>query len=83
MITRALGIDIGGTKIAAGLVDASGRIIACCETREHIGLSPAGVIEEIVAAARNILEMVGLSPGTWWEWGLVSPATLTISEASF
>ncbi len=63
MITRALGIDIGGTKIAAGLVDASGRIIACCETREHIGLSPAGVIEEIVAAARNILEMVGLSPG--------------------
>ncbi len=47
----AIGIDVGGTKIAGGVVDEHGRVI----TRQQVA-SPTGDADEIVTA---ILEVIG------------------------
>lgn len=52
-----LGIDIGGTKIAGGLVDESGTVLACVrrETPGHtvaaVEQAVVGVVEELMARA--------------------------------
>jgi len=50
-----LGIDIGGTKLAAGVVDAEGRMLARDEAPTHAeeGLEP--VLDRIVALGRGLL----------------------------
>jgi glucokinase len=50
-----LGIDIGGTKLAAGVVDADGNMLARGEvpTLAHQGLAP--VLERIVGLGRDLL----------------------------
>jgi predicted NBD/HSP70 family sugar kinase len=35
MTRYAVGIDVGGTKIAAGIVDQDGTVLACRQTRAH------------------------------------------------
>lgn len=47
----ALGVDLGGTKIAAGLVDADGTIVA--ETRVP---TPSGSADEVVAAIAGLID---------------------------
>lgn len=70
----AIGIDVGGTKIAAGLVNQSGQILRRYTTRAHSEQEPAFVIEAIVeafdaivasgSAAVEEIEAVGLGfPG--------------------
>jgi len=50
-----LGIDIGGTKLAAGVVDADGKMLERSEvpTLAHEGLEP--VLERIVGLGRDLL----------------------------
>jgi glucokinase len=50
-----LGIDLGGTKIIAGLVERSGRILAreYCETQAAAG--PAQVIDRLIEATTTVL----------------------------
>jgi len=43
----AMGIDIGGTKIAAGVLDRDMNILSVCVTKEHAGQLPAQVVEAI------------------------------------
>jgi glucokinase len=56
---RALGIDIGGTKIAIAAVDGSGRIVARCvlPTEAERGFDRA--IDRIVAAGDQVLAEAG------------------------
>ena len=51
----AIGIDVGGTKIAAGLVNQSGQILQRYTTRAHSEQEPAFVIEAIVEAFEAIM----------------------------
>jgi glucokinase len=54
-VTVTVGVDVGGTKIAAGLVDGRGSVLRR-EVRESTGLSPAGIISaiaEVVGALRR------------------------------
>jgi glucokinase len=44
----AIGIDVGGTKIAAGLIDRDANIHTRCITRSHSGANPEIVVEIIV-----------------------------------
>ena len=56
----AIGIDIGGTKVAGGVVDEDGVIIH--RTRRdtpHRSTSPAVVEDTIVASVEDLLEMAG------------------------
>jgi glucokinase len=43
-----IGIDIGGTKIAAGLMDRAGNILAREESRCHTGCDPDEVVDVVI-----------------------------------
>ena len=57
----AIGIDIGGTKIAAGVVDAEGNILARFYSRAHTGHPPALVMDGLEEALRSVMEKAGLT----------------------
>jgi glucokinase len=59
----AVGIDIGGTKIAAGVLDRDMGILAVCTTKEHAGRPPAEVVSAVERVYRAMLEQAGISPG--------------------
>ena len=50
-----IGIDIGGTKIAAGLVDRQGNILARALSHSHAGCPPDQVIEAVVQTVSSLL----------------------------
>ncbi len=52
---HAIGVDIGGTKIAAGVVDDDGRIIAKTK-RKSVGLSVDDLDAAVVDACRELAE---------------------------
>ena len=52
-----IGIDVGGTKIAAGLVNQSGQILHRFSTRAHSQQQPEYVIEAIEHAYQVLLQM--------------------------
>jgi glucokinase len=56
----AIGIDIGGTKIAAGIIDASGDILASFYSRAHSGHPPALVMDGLEEAVQAVLKESGL-----------------------
>ena len=56
----AVGIDIGGTKIAAGVVDAQAHILSRYETKQHSGQPPAVVIKAAERAFRAVLQAAGM-----------------------
>ena len=51
----ALAIDIGGSKLMAGLVSSSGKVL-CMEKLVWSELTPAGVIRDIKKAAHSLLD---------------------------
>ncbi len=55
-----LGIDIGGTKLAAGIVDATGNILARGEVPTLAAEGPERVLDRTVQLARNLLGKAGL-----------------------
>jgi glucokinase len=57
----AIGIDIGGTKIAAGVIDTNGRIVASFYSRAHTGHPPALVMDGLEEAVQSVLKESGLS----------------------
>ena len=57
----AIGIDIGGTKIAAGVTDTSGHVQATFYSRAHTGHPPALVMDGLEEAVQSVLEKSGLS----------------------
>ena len=69
----AIGIDVGGTKIAAGLVDREGQILCRYTTRAHAQQQPSFVIETIVQAQRAILHQSGVDPAQITAVGLGFP----------
>jgi len=52
----AVGIDVGGTKIAAGLLDRSLKVLSTHTTKEHAGQRPEQVVDAIERAYREVLE---------------------------
>lgn len=58
----AIGIDVGGTKIAAGLVNWDGEILQRYTTYAHSEKEPEFVIEAIVQAYEAIIAAGGVAP---------------------
>ena len=58
----AVGIDIGGTKIAAGVLDRDMNILSICVTKEHAGQSPVQVVDAVERAYWAALEEAQVSP---------------------
>lgn len=59
----AVGIDVGGTKIAAGVLDRSMNVLSVHVTKEHAGQLPAQVVDAIERAYREALKQAGVSYG--------------------
>ena len=59
----AVGIDIGGTKIAAGVIDESAQIISRYISRAHAGQPPDEVITATVEAFNAVITQAGLQAG--------------------
>ena len=56
-----IGIDIGGTKIAAGLFDSQGNFLARSFSNSHAGCPPDRVVDAVVASADALLVESGVS----------------------
>lgn len=69
-----VGIDLGGTKIAAALVDAAGGGVNACEVRTPTEGGPKAVIGAMVEGARRV--MAGRSPQEIQGVGVGSPGPL-------
>jgi glucokinase len=79
MTTWSAGVDIGGTKIAAGLVDESGRVTCQAVRPTPLKGSSAGVIDAVSALVADLRRqlppdatLAGLGVGTG---GVVDPAS--------
>ena len=57
----AIGIDVGGTKIATGLLDRSMNVLSVHVTKEHAGRLPAQVVDAIERAYGEVLQQAGIS----------------------
>jgi len=55
MASETIGIDLGGTKVAAALVDADGRVIASHVFPTNIEKGADGVIDDIAACVKDEL----------------------------
>ncbi len=58
----ALGIDIGGTKMALAVVDRAGRILASEQMPTEAGRGFPRAVERLVAAARGLASRAGIEP---------------------
>jgi len=59
MADVVLAIDIGGTKLALGLVDAAGTILARDEIPTHAAEGPGRILARLLDTARTMLERAG------------------------
>jgi glucokinase len=62
MSALAIGIDIGGTKIAAGIVDSTGQVVTRYISKGHAGQSPDKVIAAAVESFTAVLNQTGWQP---------------------
>lgn len=58
-----VGIDIGGTKLAAGLLDEEGHVIVHHTSRGHSGQAPEVVVEAVVQLFWDVLRKANVQPG--------------------
>jgi glucokinase len=60
MSNLAVGVDVGGTKITAGVVDASAQVVSRYSVRSHAGRPPREVVAAIIEATAAALSAAGL-----------------------
>jgi len=75
----AVGVDVGGSKIAAGVVERDGRVMK--ETRRDTpGSGPFGVVDAIIEAIEEVVE--GLHPSEIAGVGIGLPAQIDFHRQS-
>ncbi|MCS6758346.1 MAG: ROK family protein [Candidatus Devosia euplotis] len=52
---RAIGIDIGGTRLRVALVDDAGQVLVRAETRTLASAAPQAVVEQVAELVRHIV----------------------------
>jgi glucokinase len=78
----AVGIDVGGTKIAAGIVDRAGAVLTCRQTRAHSEREPEVVIAAIEDAYRALMECSSVDPRDLAGVGIGFPGTINLPRGS-
>ena len=61
MADLVIGIDIGGTKIAAGLLDLQGNILVRGSSRSQNGCAPGQVVEAVIQTVRSLMASAGIT----------------------
>lgn len=72
----AIGIDIGGTKVAFGFVDEQGTVIAKGSLKTDLSVSPMEMIVRIGDAVKQLAEQQGLSLAEMKGIGVGAPGPL-------
>jgi len=78
----AIGIDVGGTKIAAGIVDQDGHVVSRYETRAHSEREPEHVISAIEEAGRVLIGRGLASTGAFAGVGIGFAGTVDLRTGS-
>lgn len=68
-----IGIDLGGTNIAAGLVNEKFEIIAKDSTPTLVGRPDAALVQDIAALAKNLCKTAGIELSDVASLGIASP----------
>lgn len=71
-----LGIDLGGTNIAAGVVDENYRIVARARRRTHVPCAPEEMAEQLAVVAEEALKNAGLTLADIPWIGIGTPGTV-------
>ncbi|WP_281888820.1 ROK family protein [Paenibacillus sp. YYML68] len=72
----AVGIDIGGTKTAIGLVDADGLVLSKAVLPTDQALSPAHMVEQMAATVRRLLHEANIQEAQLQGIGIGAPGPL-------
>ena len=75
-----IGIDLGGTNIAAGVVDESQRIVAEASVPTGAERAPEAVVADICRAAELAMEKAGITAAHCASIGIGSPGTCDSSR---
>ncbi|MGE5554008.1 MAG: ROK family protein [Betaproteobacteria bacterium] len=75
-MTIAIGLDLGGTKIAAGVVSPDGRVVASAVRPTPAGKEASAVLEALEEAARQVAGEAGVGPDERVAVGLACPGPL-------
>ncbi|HKP88283.1 MAG TPA: ROK family protein [Blastocatellia bacterium] len=76
MKRHILGIDLGGTKVMAALVDDDGQIISRARAKTRAWRDDEQVFQTITSAARRALESAGVDPAHLRAIGIGAPGPL-------
>jgi glucokinase len=71
-----LGIDLGGTNIAAGVVDEDNRIVAKANRKTHVPCSPEEICDQLAGAASDALQKANITLNDVPWVGIGSPGTV-------
>jgi glucokinase len=71
-----LGLDLGGTKISAAVLDGSGNVISRAREKTEAQLGAEAVLERIVQTGANALHGAGISAEQLYAVGIGSPGPL-------
>jgi len=82
MTRYAIGIDVGGTKIATGIVDPNGAVAACHQTRAHSEREPEVVIAAVEDAFRALMACSGVDARDVVGVGVGFPGTINLPRGS-
>lgn len=70
------GIDLGGTKLAAGVVDEQGRLVARLERPTPVAQGPGAVLQAMAEAVEELARQAGLAPSELAAVGVGAPGPL-------
>ena len=68
-----IGIDLGGTNIAAGIVNESFEIIAQDSVPTNVGRPPEQIVDDIAALCKRLIASCNLTEGEIASLGIASP----------
>lgn len=71
-----IGIDLGGTNIAAGLVDEKFQIVAKDSTPTMVGRPNEAIVDDIAALCKKVCAAAGISEGEVVSIGIASPGVV-------
>ncbi len=75
-----LGIDLGGTNIAAGVVDENFKIVGSGKVKTGAGRSAQEIVEDMAQAARIAVKNAGLELSDIYSLGIGSPGSVVPSK---
>ncbi len=75
-MTYALGIDIGGTKVAIGVVSEQGQVLVRSTLKTDTSIPPKQIVKSIADEVHTLLDKLALDPGQCAGIGIGAPGPL-------